>query len=490
MILKNLSYQKLFEEEIINKETVTEFGAVAVDTGKFTGRSPEDKYFVAPNKNIWWRDEKNPTAPNKPMSLETWENLFQLVNQKLKDGKYYEMDGILGARKKYQLRIKLKTESAWQAHFFKNMFLKTEGTLPSKIDFEILAAPSAVAMDWEKLGLNSEVFVAINLKIKQMIIGGTWYGGEIKKGMFSVANYLLPLKGVGSFHCSANIGENGDTALFFGLSGTGKTTLSHDEGRWLIGDDEHGWDDEGIFNLEGGCYAKVIHLSKEAEPHIFGAIKRNALLENVVVDEAGRVDFSSTVKTENTRMSYPIEHIANRVKGKLVGNHAQKIIFLTCDSFGVLPPVAKLSLAQAKYWYLSGYTAKIAGTERGINEPKATFSACFGQPFLPLKPQIYADILAKKIKEHHCQVYLVNTGWINGGYGVGKRIELKITRQIVREILAGNLDKAEYEIIEPFGLRVPTQVIGVERKLLKPKNLVQAQELHKLFEQNFKRFER
>ncbi|MEK7622313.1 MAG: phosphoenolpyruvate carboxykinase (ATP) [Patescibacteria group bacterium] len=494
----NLSYEELFKAEK-NEGVVTEFGAVSVDTGKFTGRSPEDKFIVAGgpgSEQVWWRDEKNPTSPNKPMAIETWDYVSSLVKEQLKDKKVYVMDGYLGARKEAQMKVRLITEIAWQAHFFKNMFLrKTEGSDPSIIDWTIYSAPKAVAKDWEKYGLNSEVFIAINLEKQETVIGGTWYGGEIKKSMFSLANYWLPLKGIGSFHCSANEGKDGNTALFFGLSGTGKTTLSHDPKRKLIGDDEHGWDEEGIFNLEGGCYAKMINISKEGEPDIYKAIRRNALLENVVVDDKGKVDFTDASKTENTRMSYPIEHIERRVKS-LTGRHPKTVIFLTCDSFGILPPVAKLTPEQAKYWFLSGYTAKIAGTERGVNEPKAAFSPCFGQPFLTLHPTKYAQILEKKIKQHHCQVYLVNTGWSGGGYGVGQRMNLGITRKIVTEILEARLGKADYIKMSLFELMIPKQVKGVEAEILNPKNTwldksayeAEAKKLASLFKENFKRF--
>lgn len=497
----NLSYKELFKEE--KGETVTNFGAVAVDTGKFTGRSPEDKFIVAGgpgSKQVWWRDEKNQSSPNKPMAIETWDYVSNLAKEQLKNKKVYVMDGYLGARKGVQMKVRLITEIAWQAHFFKNMFIRPDsastcGDESTRGGWTIYCASKAIAKDWENYGLNSEVFIAINLEKRETVIGGTWYGGEIKKGMFSLANYWLPLKGIGSFHCSANEGLKGDTALFFGLSGTGKTTLSHDPKRKLIGDDEHGWDEEGIFNLEGGCYAKMINISQEGEPDIFRAIKKNALLENVVVDKKGRVDFSDASKTENTRMSYPIEHIERR-EPSLTGKHPKTVIFLTCDSFGILPPVAKLTPEQVKYWFLSGYTAKIAGTERGINEPKAAFSSCFGQPFLTLHPTKYAQILEKKIKQHHCQVYLVNTGWSGGGYGVGQRMKLQITRQIMTEILEGRLGKADYTKMPLFKLMIPKQVKGVEAEILNPKNTwsdknayeAEAKKLAGLFKENFKRF--
>lgn len=488
----NLSYEQLFKAE--KGETVTSLGAVAVDTGRFTGRSPEDKFIVAGGpmgKHVWWRDEASPQSPNKPLSIEAWDYLYDLAQHQLKGKKLFVMDGFLGARKACRFKVRLVTEIAWQAHFFKNMFLrKTEGSDPSVPDWTIYSASKTTAKDWEKYGLNSEVAIAINLEKRQVVIVGTWYGGEIKKGMFSIANYVLPLQGIGSFHCSANAGKDGKSALFFGLSGTGKTTLSHDPKRKLIGDDEHGWDDEGVFNLEGGCYAKVINLSKTGEPEIYRAIKRNALLENVVVGRKGKVDFTSAAKTENTRVSYPIEHVGIRVKGELIGPHPKTIVFLTCDSFGILPPVAKLTGKQIRYWFLSGYTAKIAGTERGINEPKAAFSSCFGQPFLTLHPTKYARILEEKIKKHKSQVYLINTGWSGGGYGVGQRIDLASTRQIVTDILSGKMAHADYQKLAPFNLMVP--------KKFNPKNTWpdkaayerEAKKLAGLFAANFKRFEK
>lgn len=466
-----------------------------MDTGKFTGRSPEDKYFVGggpAGDKVWWRDKASPASPNKPLAIETWDYLFSLAQKQFKGKNLLVMDGGLGAREKHQIKVRLYTEVAWQAHFFKNMFIPLSSAVSkgqAEPDWVIYCASKGIVPEWVKYGLNSEAAVAINLEKRQMIILGTWYGGEIKKGMFSIANYTLPLKEVGSFHCSANIGKDGRSAIFFGLSGTGKTTLSHDPNRRLIGDDETGWDEEGIFNLEGGCYAKVINLSKTGEPEIWGAIKRNALLENVVVAKNGKVDFTDAAKTENTRMSYPIEHIKIRVKGPLIGPHPKTVVFLTCDSFGILPPVAKLTPQQAKYWFLSGYTAKIAGTERGINEPKATFSACFGQPFLALHPTVYARILEEKIKKHNSQVYLINTGWSGGGYGIGKRLDLAVTRKIVSDVLDGRIARADFIKLAPFNLMVP--------KKYNPRNTwgdksaydKKAKELFGLFNQNFKRFD-
>lgn len=473
---------------------MTEFGAISVDTGKFTGRSPEDKFIVAggpAGKNIWWRDEANPISPNKPMAIETWDYVFSLAQKQLAGKNLYVMDGYLGVRQKHRLKVRLVTEIAWQAHFFKNMFINPSTSLGIiSPDWTIYSASKAIVPEWEKYGLNSEVCVAVNLEKRQVVILGTWYGGEIKKGMFSIANYVLPLQNIGSFHCSANVGKNGQSALFFGLSGTGKTTLSHDPKRRLIGDDEHGWDELGVFNLEGGCYAKVINLSKTGEPQIYRAIKRNALLENVAVGKNGRVDFADASKTENTRVSYPIEHVGIRVKGLLVGPHPKTIIFLTCDSFGILPPVAKLTGEQIRYWFLSGYTAKIAGTELGINEPKAAFSSCFGQPFLTLQPTVYAKILLEKIKKHKCQVYLVNTGWSGGGYGVGKRIDLAVTRQIISDILEGHMARTDYQKLPPFVLMVPKQFNPRNTWSDKKAFDREAKKLAELFAANFKRFEK
>lgn len=495
-IYHNLSYDELYDHELdskligYEKGRLTEFGAVTVDTGKFTGRSPKDKYVVGGGssaKHIWWAGEKNPGSDNKPVSIETWDYLYGLVTKQLSDKDLYVTDGFCGANKETRVRVRSVSEVAWQAHFVRNMFIRLEQEMSglkakasrtdldqAKLDFDpdwtILNAGKITAVDYEKHGLNSEVFVVINIEKKQIIIGGTWYGGEIKKGMFTVMHYDLPLKNIGCFHCSANKGKKKDTALFFGLSGTGKTTLSTDPNRQLIGDDEHGWDEKGIFNFEGGCYAKVIDLSKEGEPGIYKAIKKNALLENVVVGKNGKVDFSDSSKTQNIRVSYPIDHIDNIVKPKSVGDHPKTIIFLTCDSFGVLPPVSVLDRDQAEYWFLSGYTAKVAGTERGVNEPQAVFSACFSGPFLMLHPTVYAKILGEKMDEYKSSVYLVNTGWTGGGYGVGKRIDLRSTRQIVTEVLEGRLEKSEFETMPLFGLKMPKEVKGVESKLLNPKN--------------------
>jgi phosphoenolpyruvate carboxykinase (ATP) len=477
-IYYNSSYAELFTHETEyqgndwGKGKLTKSGAVSVDTGKFTGRSPKDKYIVKDSnneKNVWWAGTG---SDNKPMNQETWKQLHNLATRQLNGKKLYVMDVYCGANPQTRLSIRLVTELAWKAHFAKNMFIRpTADELKNfKPDWTILDACKTTCQDWQKLGLNSEVFVAFNISERQTIIGGTWYGGEIKKGIFTMMNYFLPLQGIGSFHCSANTGKDGDTALFFGLSGTGKTTLSADPKRALIGDDEHGWDNDGVFNFEGGCYAKCINLSKEKEPDIYNAIKRDALLENVVIKSDGSVDFDDVSKTENTRVSYPIYHIDNIVKPVSKGGHPKNIIFLTCDAYGVLPPVSKLDPEHAEYQYLSGYTAKVAGTEIGIKEPKATFSACFGGPFLMLHPTRYGDILAKKMRQYGSNAYLVNTGWSGGGYGVGKRMDLSITRRIIDSIFDGTLEKCDWTTFPVFGFRIPTALKGVESTILNPRN--------------------
>jgi phosphoenolpyruvate carboxykinase (ATP) len=505
-IYHNPGYGALYRKELSSKNSgfekarKTELGALTVDTGKFTGRSPKDKFIVGGGpsaENIWWQEEGTKGSDNKPVSIETWDHLYSIATRQLSGKNLYVMDGFAGASEENRLQVRMVTEVAWQAHFFKNMLIRPKKAQLENFsdDWVILNACKATCTDYEEHGLNSENFVVINIEKKMILIGGTWYGGEIKKGIFSVMNYVLPLKGVGAFHCSANKGKKSDTALFFGLSGTGKTTLSTDPDRELIGDDEHGWDDEGIFNFEGGCYAKVINLSKEHEPDIYNAIKRDALLENVVVDKKGKVDFSSDEKTQNTRVSYPIYHIKNACDPS-VGDHPKTIVFLTCDSFGVLPPVAKLNREQAEYMFLSGYTAKVAGTERGVDEPQATFSACFGAPFLLLHPTVYADILGKKIDQHNSSVYLVNTGWTGGGYGVGTRIDLPVTRKIVTAVLKGNLEKIKFEKMQVFNLQIPTKITGVSSKLLNPKNTWSDRQeydrnlrrLARKFVENFKQF--
>ncbi len=479
----NLSYDELFTHETddclsgFDKGFVTDTGAVAVDTGIFTGRSPKDKYIVRESEsegNVWWKTGERKSSDNKPISEEVWADLYGTAINQLNGKKLYVMDGFAGANLDTRLNIRVVTEVAWMAHFVKNMFIRpTEAELENfKPDFVLLNACKTNDANWKEHNLNSEVFVAFNIKARRAVVGGTWYGGEIKKGFFSIMNYFLPLKGIASMHCSANVGKEGDVAIFFGLSGTGKTTLSADPKRDLIGDDEHGWDNDGVFNFEGGCYAKCINLSKENEPDIYHAIKRDALLENVVFDEAtGAIDFASNAKTENTRVSYPIYHINNIVKPVSKAGHAKKIIFLTADAFGVLPPVAKLTKEQTMYYFLTGYTAKVAGTERGIKEPSPTFSSCFGAAFLMLHPTVYARELARKIEEHGSTAYLVNTGWIGGPYGTGKRIDIPSTRAIIDAILDGTLDNAEYEMIPFFNLAVPTAIKGVDSKLLNQRNL-------------------
>ncbi len=506
-IYHNISYDELFEHELdpnlegYEKGVLTEFGAVAVDTGIYTGRSPKDKYIVKESeneKNIWWRNEHRPASDNKPISEEVWKDLYDIAAKQLSGKKLYVMDGYAGANEDTRLKVRFIVEVAWQAHFVKNMFIRPsdEELEDFEPDFVVLNASKATNPKWKEHGLNSEVFVAFNLKEKMAVIGGTWYGGEMKKGIFSVMNYYLPLKGIAAMHCSANVGKDGDVAIFFGLSGTGKTTLSADPKRALIGDDEHGWDDNGIFNFEGGCYAKVIDLSEEKEPDIYHAIKRDALLENVVVKENGKVDFHDSSKTQNTRVSYPIYHIKNIVKPKSAAGHAKKVIFLTADAFGVLPPVSKLTPEQTKYHYISGYTAKVAGTERGIKEPVPSFSACFGAAFLLLDPIIYANELIRKMEMNNSTAYLVNTGWIGGPYGIGKRIDLPVTRKIIDSILDGSLDNAEYETIPIFNLAIPKAVEGIDSKIFNPRNLWDnpeewdkaAAELAKKFIANFEYF--
>ncbi len=508
-IYYNLSYDELFKHETdpnlegYEKGFVTELGAVAVDTGIYTGRSPKDKYIVDEDENrdnIWWAGPGRKGSDNKPITQEVWKDLYDNSIKQLSGKNLYVMDVFAGANENTRLKVRVITEVAWQAHFVKNMFIRpTEEELENfEPDFVLFNACKTTDPKWKEHGLNSEVYVAFHLKEKKAVIGGTWYGGEIKKGIFSVMNYYLPLKGIAAMHCSANVGkEKGDTAIFFGLSGTGKTTLSTDPHRLLIGDDEHGWDDEGVFNFEGGCYAKVINLDPEKEPDIYHAIKRDALLENVVFDpETGKVDFSDSSKTENTRVSYPIYHIKNIVKPVSKGGPAENVIFLTADAFGVLPPVAKLNLDQAMYYFLSGYTAKVAGTERGVKEPKPTFSAAFGAAFLLLHPTKYAEELQKKMKQYNSKAWLVNTGWIGGPDGVGNRIDLPSTRAIINAILDGSLDKVEYETLPLFNLEIPKEVNNVDPNLLNPRNLwddkeaydKQARMLAEQFVENFKNY--
>lgn len=500
-IVYNPSYEFLYEEEMslglkgFERGKLTESGAVAVDTGIFTGRSPKDKYLVRDDttrNTVWWSDQgKN---DNKPISKEIWGNLKSLVTNRLSGKRLYVMDTICGANEDSHLNVRFIMEVAWQAHFVKNMFIRPseEQLIDFEPDFVVMNGAKCTNPKWEEQGLNSENFVAFNLTEKIQLIGGTWYGGEMKKGIFSIMNYLLPLQGMASMHCSANIGHNGSTAIFFGLSGTGKTTLSTDPERALIGDDEHGWDDDGVFNFEGGCYAKTIKLSKESEPDIYNAIRRDALLENVTVDKEGKIDYDDGSKTENTRVSYPIYHIDNIVKPVSKGGHASQVVFLTADAFGVLPPVSKLNSAQTKYHFLSGFTAKLAGTERGVTEPTPTFSSCFGAAFLSLHPTRYAQVLAKRMEAAGSVAYLVNTGW----NGTGKRISIEATRAIIRSILNGSIDEAKTITLPYFNLKVPVSVEGADDGILDPRNTytdpaewnTKASELAGLFITNFEKF--
>jgi phosphoenolpyruvate carboxykinase (ATP) len=475
-IVYNPSYQLLYQEELdpalkgYERGFLTELGAVNVMTGEFTGRSPKDKYIVKDaitENTVWWTSDKA-VNDNKPISQSTWNALKENTVKQLSGKKLYVVDTFCGANLNTRLKVRFIVEVAWQAHFVKNMFIRpTEEELDhyGEPDFVVMNGSKTGFKDFASYGLNSEVYVAFNLTEKIQLIGGTWYGGEMKKGLFSMMNYYLPLQGMASMHCSANKGKEGDVAVFFGLSGTGKTTLSTDPKRALIGDDEHGWDNDGVFNFEGGCYAKTIDLSEENEPDIYHAIRKNALLENVTVDANGKIDFKDTTITQNTRVSYPIDHIHNIVKPISKAGHATKVIFLTADAFGVLPPVAKLTPEQTKYYFLSGFTAKLAGTERGVTEPQPTFSACFGKAFLSLHPTKYAEELVKKMNQHHATAYMVNTGW----NGTGKRISIKDTRAIIDSILNGSIEKTETEIIPIFNLEIPQKLGAVNPDLLDPR---------------------
>lgn len=476
-IVHNPSYEQLYEEELkpglegFEKGQLTELGAVNVMTGIYTGRSPKDKYIVKDDTTkdtMWWT---TPEAPNdnKPITQEVWNDLKETTTNQLSEKRLFVVDAFCGANEDTRLKIRFIMEVAWQAHFVTNMFLR-----PSAEELAAFGEPDFVVMNgskssnakWKEHGLNSEVYTVFNLTEKMQIIGGTWYGGEMKKGMFAMMNYYLPLNGMASMHCSANKGKDGDVAIFFGLSGTGKTTLSTDPKRELIGDDEHGWDDDGIFNFEDGCYAKTINLDAEAEPDIYGAIKRDALLENVTVDADGKIDFNDSSVTANTRVSYPIYHINNIVKPVSKAGHANKVIFLSADAFGVLPPVSKLTPEQTQYHFLSGFTAKLAGTERGVTQPEPTFSACFGAAFLTLHPTKYGQELVKKMEQHNAEAYLVNTGW----NGTGKRISIQDTRGIIDAILDGSIEKAETKMIPIFNLEVPTALPGVDSGVLDPRD--------------------
>ena len=503
-IVHNPSYEQLFEEETkpglvgYEKGQVTELGAVNVMTGVFTGRSPKDKYIVddaQSHNNVWWTSDayKN---DNHPMSEKVWGEVKALAQKELSNKRLFVVDAFCGANKETRLAVRFIVEVAWQAHFVTNMFIRptAEELENFEPNFVIYNASKAKVENYKELGLNSETCVAFNTTSHEQVILNTWYGGEMKKGMFSMQNYYLPLKGIASMHCSANTDMEGkNTAIFFGLSGTGKTTLSTDPKRLLIGDDEHGWDDKGVFNLEGGCYAKVINLDKESEPDIYHAIRRNALLENVTVDANGKIDFADKSVTENTRVSYPIYHIKNIVKPVSAGPAAKNVIFLSADAFGVLPPVSILTPEQTKYYFLSGFTAKLAGTERGITEPTPTFSACFGQAFLELHPTKYAEELVKKMERSGAKAYLVNTGW----NGTGKRISIRDTRGIIDAILGGDILNAPTKKIPYFNFEIPTALPGVDPAILDPRDTykdpaewdVKAKDLASRFIKNFVKYE-
>ena len=503
-ILHNPSYEVLFEEETkegltgYDKGQVTELGAVNVMTGVYTGRSPKDKFIVMDETSkdtVWWTSDEYKND-NKPASKEAWAAVKEIAKKELSGKKLYVVDGFCGANKDTRMAVRFIMEVAWQAHFVKNMFIRpTEEELANfEPDFVVYNASKAKVENYKELGLNSETAVVFNVTSREQVIINTWYGGEMKKGMFSMMNYFLPLKGIASMHCSANCDMNGEnTAIFFGLSGTGKTTLSTDPKRLLIGDDEHGWDDNGVFNFEGGCYAKVINLDKESEPDIYNAIKRDALLENVTVDANGKIDFNDKSTTENTRVSYPIYHINNIVKPISHAPAAKQVIFLSADAFGVLPPVSILDKEQTKYYFLSGFTAKLAGTERGITEPTPTFSACFGQAFLELHPTKYAEELVKKMEKSGAKAYLVNTGW----NGTGKRISIRDTRGIIDAILNHSIDAAPTKTIPYFNFVVPTQLEGVDPNILDPRDTYadaaqweeKAKDLAARFIKNFKKYE-
>jgi len=476
-IVHNPSYEELFKEETLpslegyEKGTVTELDAVNVMTGVYTGRSPKDKFIVMDETSkdtVWWTTDEYKND-NKPVSEAAWKAVKELATKELSNKKLYVVDGFCGANKDTRMAVRFIMEVAWQAHFVTNMFIRptAEELRDFKPDFVVYNASKAKVENYKELGLNSETAVVFNLTSREQVILNTWYGGEMKKGMFSMMNYYLPLKGIASMHCSANTDLDGkNTAVFFGLSGTGKTTLSTDPKRLLIGDDEHGWDDNGVFNFEGGCYAKVINLDKESEPDIYKAIRRNALLENVTVEEGGKIDFADKSVTENTRVSYPIDHIEMIVRPISAGPAAKNVIFLSADAFGVLPPVSILTPEQTKYYFLSGFTAKLAGTERGITEPTPTFSACFGQAFLELHPTKYAEELVKRMEQSGAKAYLVNTGW----NGTGKRISIRDTRGIIDAILDGAILKAPTKKLPIFDFEIPTQLDGVATEILDPRD--------------------
>ena len=507
-VLYNPTYEVLYNEETkpglegFDKGQVTELGAINVMTGIYTGRSPKDKYIVYDNTTkegkkgeIWW-DTEEYHNDNHKMSVDTWKAVKKLAQQQLSGKRLFVVDGFCGTHKDTRMKVRFIMEVAWQAHFVTNMFLRPQNQkdFDQEPDFVVYCASKAKVDNYKELGLRSDTCVAFNVTSREQVILNTWYGGEMKKGMFSMMNYYLPLKGIAAMHCSANTDMNGEnTAIFFGLSGTGKTTLSTDPKRLLIGDDEHGWDNKGVFNFEGGCYAKVIKLDKESEPDIYNAIRRDALLENVTVDKNGVIDFNDKSVTENTRVSYPIYHIEKIVRPVSHGPAAKQVIFLSADAFGVLPPVSILTPEQTKYYFLSGFTAKLAGTERGITEPTPTFSACFGQAFLELHPTKYAEELVKKMKKSGAKAYLVNTGW----NGTGKRISIRDTRGIIDAILNGSIDKAPTKIIPYFNFEVPTKLEGVDTGILDPRDTyksaaeweVKAKDLAARFIKNFKKYE-
>ena len=503
-VIYNPTYEQLFKDETdpslegFEKGTVTELGAVNVMTGVYTGRSPKDKFIVLDDNSkdkVWWTTEEYPND-NKPVTEKTWTAVKELAVKELSDKKLYVVDCYCGANKDTRMAVRFIMEVAWQAHFVTNMFIRPSeiDLIDFKPDFVVFNASKAKVENWKELGLHSETAVVFNTTSREQVIINTWYGGEMKKGMFSMMNYFLPQKGIASMHCSANTDKEGkNTAIFFGLSGTGKTTLSTDPKRLLIGDDEHGWDDNGVFNFEGGCYAKVINLDKDSEPDIYNAIRRDALLENVTVDANGKIDFADKSVTENTRVSYPIDHIESIVEPVSAGPAAKNVIFLSADAFGVLPPVSILTPEQTKYYFLSGFTSKLAGTERGITEPTPTFSACFGQAFLELHPTKYAEELVKRMEKSGAKAYLVNTGW----NGTGKRISIKDTRGIIDAILSGAINEAPTKKIPYFDFEVPTALPGVDPAILDPRDTYadaaqweeKAKDLAGRFVKNFAKYE-
>ena len=502
-VVHNPSYEQLFAEETnpelegYEKGQVSELGAVNVMTGIYTGRSPKDKFIVMDENSkdtVWWTSDEYKND-NHPASQEAWKAVKEIAQKELSNKRLYVVDAFCGANKDTRMAVRFIVEVAWQAHFVTNMFIRptAEELENFEPDFVVYNASKAKVENYKELGLNSETAVLFNITSKEQVIVNTWYGGEMKKGMFSMMNYFLPLKGIASMHCSANTDKNGEnTAIFFGLSGTGKTTLSTDPKRLLIGDDEHGWDDNGVFNFEGGCYAKVINLDKESEPDIYNAIKRNALLENVTLDAEGHIDFADKSVTENTRVSYPINHIQNIVRPVSSAPAAKNVIFLSADAFGVLPPVSILTPEQTQYYFLSGFTAKLAGTERGITEPTPTFSACFGAAFLSLHPTKYGQELVKRMQQSGATAYLVNTGW----NGTGKRISIKDTRGIIDAILDGSIDKAQTKNLPVFDFRIPTALPGVDPAILDPRDTYKnpkewdekAKDLAARFIKNFDKF--